>query len=212
MPPGPRPAASRPSLPIGFVWPRRCAIQAADRTRPPTMGRSDSRRVRRRFLSLRLPSGLGLAISAAGTLRASSVSCDSFRARQSSIPIFLPPCFCHQIPLPAIPLTSFKPPSVRQNPVHPVHPLNPVKTSSPSTSSISGNRFFPPRSGPSKKNLQKDLACPFIMWDIENRRAALPASLRPQPSQAKAGSLTYRQAPVARQTRERPETIQPDPP
>ena len=42
-----------------------------------TMSRSDSRSARRHFLSLRLPSCLALAVSAAGTLRASSVSCDS---------------------------------------------------------------------------------------------------------------------------------------
>ena len=51
-----------------------------------TMSRSDSRSARRHFLSLRLPSCLALAVSAAGTLRASSVSCDSFSARHALRP------------------------------------------------------------------------------------------------------------------------------
>ena len=43
-----------------------------------TMGRSDSRRVRRHFLSLRRPSCLALVVRAAGTLRVSSVPCVCF--------------------------------------------------------------------------------------------------------------------------------------
>jgi len=58
---------------------------------------------------------------------------------------------CHQIPLPAIPLTPVKQPSVQQNPVPPVHLLNPVKTSFPSISSICGNRLSVRPSGPSNK-------------------------------------------------------------
>ena len=51
-----------------------------------TMDRSDSRRARRHFLSLRRPSCLALVVSAAGTLRASSVPCVCFRARHALRP------------------------------------------------------------------------------------------------------------------------------
>jgi hypothetical protein len=51
-----------------------------------TMDRSDSRSARRHFLSLRRPSCLALAVSAAGTLRASSVPCICFRARHALRP------------------------------------------------------------------------------------------------------------------------------
>ena len=51
-----------------------------------TMSRSDSRRLRRHFLSLRRPSCLALAVSAAGTLRASSVPCVCFGARHALRP------------------------------------------------------------------------------------------------------------------------------
>jgi hypothetical protein len=51
-----------------------------------TMSRSDSRSARRRFWSLRRPSCLALAISAAGTLRVSSVPCVCFRARHALRP------------------------------------------------------------------------------------------------------------------------------
>src|SRR5437867_8115365 len=50
------------------------------------MGQSDSRSVRWRFLSLRRPSCLALVVSAAGTLRASSVPCVCFRARHALRP------------------------------------------------------------------------------------------------------------------------------
>ena len=51
-----------------------------------TMDRSDSRRLRRHFLSLRRPSCLALVVSAAGTLRASSVPCVCFGARHALRP------------------------------------------------------------------------------------------------------------------------------
>ena len=51
-----------------------------------TMDRSDSRRLRRHFLSLRHPSCLALAVSAAGTLRASSVPCVCLGARHALRP------------------------------------------------------------------------------------------------------------------------------
>jgi len=51
-----------------------------------TMSRSDSRNARRRFLSLRRPSCLALVVSAAGTLRASSVPCVCFGARHALRP------------------------------------------------------------------------------------------------------------------------------
>ena len=51
-----------------------------------TMDRSDSRRLRRHFLSLRRPSCLALVVSAAGTLRASSVPCICFGARHALRP------------------------------------------------------------------------------------------------------------------------------
>jgi len=51
-----------------------------------TMNQSDSRIIRRRFLSLRLPSCLALAVSAAGTLRASFVPCVSFSTRHALRP------------------------------------------------------------------------------------------------------------------------------
>ena len=50
------------------------------------MSQSDSRSVRRRCLSLRRPSCLALAVSAAVTLQTSSVSCATFRARQALRP------------------------------------------------------------------------------------------------------------------------------
>jgi hypothetical protein len=51
-----------------------------------TMSQSDSRSARRRFLSLRHPSCLALVVSAAGTLRASSVPCVCFGARHALRP------------------------------------------------------------------------------------------------------------------------------
>ena len=51
-----------------------------------TMSRSDSRNARRRCLSLRRPSCLALVVSAAGTLRASSVPCVCFGARHALRP------------------------------------------------------------------------------------------------------------------------------
>ena len=51
-----------------------------------TMSRSDSRNARRRFLSLRRPSCLALVVSAAGTLRASSVPCVCSGARRALRP------------------------------------------------------------------------------------------------------------------------------
>jgi hypothetical protein len=51
-----------------------------------TMDRSDSRSARRHFLSLRRPSCLALAVSAAGTLRASSVPCVCLGARHALRP------------------------------------------------------------------------------------------------------------------------------
>ena len=52
----------------------------------PIMSRSDSRMTRRDSLSLRRRSGLALAVRTAGVLRASSVWCVSFRARQALRP------------------------------------------------------------------------------------------------------------------------------
>src|SRR5439155_12550964 len=51
-----------------------------------TMSQSDSRSARRRFLSLHRPSCLALAVSAAGTLRASSVPYVCFGARHALRP------------------------------------------------------------------------------------------------------------------------------
>jgi hypothetical protein len=52
----------------------------------PTMNRSDSRIARQHSLSLRCPSCFALAVSAAGTLRASFVPCVSFSARHALRP------------------------------------------------------------------------------------------------------------------------------
>jgi len=51
-----------------------------------TMSQSDSRMVRRRFFSLRLPSCLVLVVSTAGTFRASFVRCVSFNTRHALRP------------------------------------------------------------------------------------------------------------------------------
>ena len=62
------------------------ASVGADALPLDTMDRSDSRNARRRFLSLRRPSCLALAVSAAGTSRASSVPCVCLGARHALRP------------------------------------------------------------------------------------------------------------------------------
>ena len=59
---------------------------AVTELRLDTMGQSDSRSARYRFLSLRHPSCLALVVSAAGTLRASSVSCVCLSTRHALRP------------------------------------------------------------------------------------------------------------------------------
>src|ERR1039458_5224765 len=81
------PSFLRHGLPVCASPTRRPLLQFRGCALPlDTMSRSDSRSARRRFLSLRRPSCLALAISAAGTLRVSSVPCVCFRARHALRP------------------------------------------------------------------------------------------------------------------------------
>ena len=81
------PSFVRHGLPVWASPTRRPLLQCRGCALPlDTMSRSDSRRLRRHFLSLRRPSCLALAVSAAGTLRASSVPCVCFGARHALRP------------------------------------------------------------------------------------------------------------------------------
>jgi len=81
------PSFLRPGLPVWASPTRRPLLQFRGCALPlDTMSRSDSRSARRRFLSLRRPSCLALVVSAAGTLRASSVPCVCFHARHALRP------------------------------------------------------------------------------------------------------------------------------
>jgi hypothetical protein len=81
------PSFLRHGLPVWASPTRRPLLQFRGCALPlDTTSRSDSRSARRRFLSLRRPSCLALAVSAAGTLRASSVPCVCFGARHALRP------------------------------------------------------------------------------------------------------------------------------
>ena len=90
------PSFLRHGLPVWASPTRRPLLQFRGCALPlDTMSRSDSRSARRHFLSLRHPSCLALAVSAAGTLRVSLVPNDPFFTRHALRPRQVRRCLTH---------------------------------------------------------------------------------------------------------------------